>query len=43
MSGWRLGGRSGEFDMSEVRRLCSAQLGAEIALAMGAGTEKLKS
>lgn len=29
--------------MSEARRLCSAQLGAEIALALRAVTEKLKS
>lgn len=33
----RIGGRSREFDMSEARRLCSAQLQREIALA----TEKV--
>lgn len=36
-----MGGRSCEFDMSEAQRLCSAQLGSEIALAMHAVTEKL--
>lgn len=42
-SEWRLGGRSCEFGMSGAQRLCSAQLGAEIAFAMHAVTEKLKS
>lgn len=38
-----MGGRSCEFDMSETQTLRSAQLGAEIAFAMHAVKEKLKS